>query len=217
MAESLVTKPTDVGPISRARASLAALEALDRLRQAPRTPPSPGDLATLRGWSGWGPLAPALERSRTGSWKEIGERIAFLLPDDHYNDGVQATYNAFYTPPRITAACWQILADLGFSGGRVLEPGCGAGAFIGSTPDGIPAAWVGVERDPTTAAIARMLHPDATIHAKRLEETPLASYSMDAVLGNVPFGDTKVYDPTTPREVSANLHNYFIYRSMPGV
>ncbi|MEY9932574.1 N12 class adenine-specific DNA methylase [Catenulispora sp. GP43] len=214
MAESLLTKTTDVGPISRARASLAALETLDRLHQAPQTPPAPGDLTTLRGWSGWGPLAPALERSRTGSWKEIGERIAFLLPDDHYNDGVQATYNAFYTPPQITAACWQILADLGFSGGRVLEPGCGAGAFIANTPDEIPAAWVGVERDPTTAAIARMLNPDATIHAKRLEETPLASYSMDAVLGNVPFGDTKVYDPTTPREVSANLHNYFIYRSV---
>ena len=215
MAVSIATKTVDVvGPISRARASLAALETLDRLRRAPHIPPAPEDLTVLRGWSGWGPLAPALEPSRTGSWKEIGERIAFLLPEDQYDAGVQATYNAFYTPPQITAACWQILADLGFSGGRVLEPGCGAGAFIADTPDEIPAAWVGVERDPTTAAIARILHPDATVHAKRLEETPLASYSVDAVLGNVPFGDTRVYDPTTPREVTANLHNYFIYRSV---
>ncbi|WP_194893290.1 bifunctional DNA primase/polymerase [Catenulispora pinisilvae] len=214
MAEATIAQSTDVGPIRRARASLVALEALDQLHQAPHQAPASEDLAKLRGWSGWGPLAPALERSRTGSWKEIGERIAFLLPEDHYNHGIQAAYNAFYTPPQITAACWQILTDLGFSGGRILEPGCGAGAFIASTPDAIPAAWTGVERDPTTAAITRILHPDATIHAARLEETSVPSYGMDAVLGNVPFGDTKVYDPTAPRELTANLHNYFIYRSV---
>src|SRR5262249_11984092 len=123
MAEVPATETANIGPISRARASLAALETLERLRQAPHTPPSLDDLAALRGWSGWGPLAPALERSRTGSWKEIGERIAVLLPEQEYDHGVQATYNAFYTPPQITSACWQILTDLGFTGGRILEPG----------------------------------------------------------------------------------------------
>jgi N12 class adenine-specific DNA methylase len=214
MAEVPATETANIGPIRRARASLAALETLQRLRQAPHTPPSPDDLATLRGWSGWGPLAPALEGSRTGSWKEIGERIAFLLPEQDYNHGIQATYNAFYTPPQITAASWQILTALGFTGGRILEPGCGAGAFMAATPEEIPASWIGVERDPTTAAIASLLHPGATIHNRRLEETALPSYSVDAVLGNVPFGDTKLYDPTTPRELTANLHNYFIYRSV---
>ncbi|MBS2965946.1 hypothetical protein KGA66_23070, partial [Actinocrinis puniceicyclus] len=214
MAEVPAAETANIGPIRRARASLAALETLQRLRQAPHTPPSPDDLAALRGWSGWGPLAPALEGSRTGSWKEIGERIAFLLPEEHYDHGIQATYNAFYTTPQITAASWQILTDLGFTGGRILEPGCGAGAFMAGTPEQIPATWIGVERDPTTAAIAGLLHPGATIHNRRLEETALPSYGMDAVLGNVPFGDTKVYDPTTPRELTANLHNYFIYRSV---
>jgi hypothetical protein len=214
MAEVPTTETANIGPLRRARASLAALETLERLRQAPQTPASPDDLAALRGWSGWGPLAPALERSRTGSWKEIGERIAFLLPEQDYDHGVQATYNAFYTPPEITSACWQILTDLGFTGGRILEPGCGADSFMAATPDEIPATWIGVERDPTTAAIVSLLHPGATIHDRRLEETPIASYAMDAVLGNVPFGDAKVYDPTTPRELTANLHNYFIYRSL---
>jgi len=214
MAEVPAVETANNGPISRARTSLAALETLERLRQAPHIPPSPDDLAALRGWSGWGPLAPALEYSRSGSWKEIGERIAYLLPQEHYDHGVQATYNAFYTPPEIASACWDVLAGLGFDGGRILEPGCGAGVFMASTPTGISATWTGVERDPTTAAIARRLHPNATIHAQRLEETPLPTHSADAVLGNVPFGDTKVYDPTTPRELTANLHNYFIYRSV---
>jgi len=214
MAEVPATETANIGPIRRARASLAALETLERLRRAPHTAATPDDLEALRGWSGWGPLAPALERSRTGSWKEIGERIAVLLPEQDYDLGVQATYNAFYTPPRITAACWQILTGLGFPGGRILEPGCGSGNFMAATPEEIPATWTGVERDPTTAAIAGLLHPGATIHNRRLEETPISSYATDAVLGNVPFADTKVYDPTLPRELTANLHNYFIYRSV---
>ena len=214
MAEVPVTETPNSGPIRRARASLAALETLQRLRRVPHTRPTPDDLDALRGWSGWGPLAPALERTRAGSWKEIGERIAFLLPGEDYDHGVQATYNAFYTPPEIAAACWQILTGLGFAGGQILEPGCGAGAFMAATPGEISTTWTGVERDPTTAAIAGLLHPDATIHACRLEETPLASFGVDAVLGNVPFGDTKIYDPTAPRELTANLHNYFIYRSV---
>ena len=57
MAESTATQTADVGPIRRARASLAALETLDRLRQAPHMSPTSEDLAALRGWSGWGPLA----------------------------------------------------------------------------------------------------------------------------------------------------------------
>ena len=45
---------------------------------------------------------------------------------------------------------------LGFRGGRVLEPGCGAGIFLGLAPEG--AQLTGVELDSTTAAIARALY-----------------------------------------------------------
>jgi N12 class adenine-specific DNA methylase len=214
MVEVPTTQAENTGPIHRARTSLAALDTLDRLRQAPHTPPSPDDMAALRGWSGWGPLAPALEPDRSGTWKQIGDRIAYLLPREHYDHGIQAAYNAFYTPSQIASACWNILTGLGFTGGEVLEPGCGAGVFMAHTPADTPVQWIGVERDPTTAAIAGLLHPGATIHARRLEETPLASHSVDAVLGNVPFGDTAVYDPTAPRLVTANLHNYFLYRAV---
>ena len=214
MAEVPAAETENLGPIRRARASLAALETLERLRQAPNTPASPEDLGALRGWSGWGPLAPALEYSRSGTWQQIGERIGFLLAPEHYTEGMQATYNAFYTPPRLASACWQILTGLGFNGGNVLEPGCGAGAFMAHTPDDIHVRWTGIERDPTTAAITAALHPAATIQAKRLEEASLPSASMDAVIGNVPFGDVAVYDPTAPWQVTRSLHNYFIYRSI---
>ena len=214
MAEVPSAETANIGPIRRARASLAALETLERLRQAPNTPPSPDELAVLRGWSGWGPLAPALEYDRAGTWREIGEHINSLLPAVHYKEGMQATFNAFYTPPELASACWRILTDLGFPGGKILEPGCGAGAFMARTPDDIGVRWTGVERDPSTAAIAAALHPAASIQAKRFEEASLPSASMDAVIGNVPFGDVAVYDPTAPWEVTRSLHNYFIWRSV---
>src|SRR5579871_4812043 len=150
------------GPVERARASLAAIEALDRL-SAPGSEPSQADLEVLRGWSGWGPMAAAFAPNRSGSWKEIGKRLEWLLPPDQLAEAQQATPTAFYTPPGLAAACWQILVDLGFTGGKILEPGCGAGAFIAATSPGVTAAWTGVERDPVSARIAALLHPDDRI------------------------------------------------------
>lgn len=112
-----------VGPISQARASLRALETLDRLTIEGGCPGS-ADLEELRGWSGWGPMAPAFSPGRTGAWQEIGERLEWLLPPDQLREAQQATPNAFYTPPGVAAACWEILRGLGFDRGHVLEPGC---------------------------------------------------------------------------------------------
>jgi hypothetical protein len=138
---------SSLGPVGRARAGLRALEALDRITGQDAEPLA-ADLAALRGWAGWGPMAPAFAAGRLGAWKEIGERLEWLLPPDQLREAEQATPNAFYTPPAVAGACWQILRDLGFEGGRILEPGCGAGAFITATPGDVEATWVGVERDP---------------------------------------------------------------------
>ncbi len=202
-----------IGPITRARASLRALETLDRLTTSGAAP-SADDLADLRGWAGWGPMAPAFAAGRKGSWNEIGERLEWLLPPAQLSEARQATPNAFYTPPALAAACWQILRDLGFTGGKILEPGCGAGAFMAATPAGIGADWTGVERDPVTARIAALLHPSARIINDRLQNAALAAHSMDAVIGNVPFAETSVYDPSAPKAVTRSLHNYCIWRSV---
>jgi N12 class adenine-specific DNA methylase len=204
---------TGAGPITRARASLRALETLDRLTTGAATPSS-GDLEGLRGWAGWGPMAPAFAASRSGAWKQIGERLEWLLPPDQLREAEQATPNAFYTPPDLAAACWKILRGLGFDRGRILEPGCGAGVFLAACPAGVQATWIGVERDPVTARIAQLLHPEARIVNKRLQDAALPSHSVDAVLGNVPFGETPVYDPTAPAAVTKSLHNYCIWRSV---
>ncbi|TLQ38938.1 hypothetical protein [Streptomyces marianii] len=202
-----------LGPIGRARASLAAIEVLLRLRED-QAAPTKEDLAVLRRWPGWGPLAPALAPDREGTWAELGEQLQRLLSPREYRQAEQGTSTAYYTPDRIADACWSALQGLGFNGGRVLEPGCGAGTFINHTPAGLDVDWYGVERDPTTAGIAALLHPDAEIINARLQDAALQSNSVDAVLGNVPYGNFAVHDKTAPKAVTDSIHNYFIWRSV---
>ncbi|WP_042404418.1 hypothetical protein [Streptacidiphilus carbonis] len=202
-----------LGPIGRARASLTAIEVLQRLREDQGTPTA-DDLAALRQWPGWGPLAPALSDGREGTWAEIGEQLQLLLSPRAYRQAEQGTSTAFYTPDLIVEACWTGLRDLNFRGGRILEPGCGAGTFIRHTPDRMNVEWFGVERDPTTAGIAALLHPDAQIINARLQEAGIQSNSVDAFLANVPYGNFQVHDKTAPKAVTDSIHNYFIWRSV---
>ena len=52
---------------------------------------------------------------------------------------------------------WQMVRDLGFDGGRVLEPGCGSGTVLGMAPEDLDIDAVGVELDPISAGIAAEL------------------------------------------------------------
>ncbi|MET9399296.1 hypothetical protein [Kitasatospora sp. NPDC002965] len=205
-----------MGPIGRARASLTAVETLLRI-QADEVEATAADLDLLRHWPGWGPLAPALAPDRTGTWAEIGEQLQQILPRQAYRQAEQATPTAYYTPGGIIDASWSALRELGVPTERVLdalEPGCGQGAFIGRTPADVDVRWLGVERDPTTAGIAALLHPNAKILNARLQDAALRSNSVDLVLGNVPYGNFPVSDLTAPKAVTDSIHNYFIWRSM---
>jgi hypothetical protein len=71
-----------------------------------------------------------------------------------------------------------------------------------------------VERDTTTAAIAAALHPTAEIIAAPFEESTIAESSVNAVIGNVPFGNVAVFDPAAPAGVKTSLHDYFIWRAV---
>ena len=70
------------------------------------------------------------------------------------------------------------------------------GNFIGLAPEG--AAMVGVEKDPTTARVARALYPDADIRAMAFQDFhPREPFT--AAIGNVPFAQPRVFGPTCAR------------------
>ena len=144
-------------------------------------------------------------------WADVREELHQLLDAEAWRAARRTTINAHYTDPAIAQAMWQTLADLGFRAGRVLEPGAGAGTFIGLAPVG--AELTGVELDPTTARIAQAIHPHATIRAESFAQTPLPDGYFDAAIGNVPFADVRLHDPRhNPSRLS--LHNHFIVKAL---
>ena len=146
---------------------------------------------TLAVWSSWGAV-PAIFDETRAQWPGQREQLHELLGEQGYAAARRTTINAHYTHPAIARAMWELAGELGFEGGRVLEPGCGAGVFIGLAPVG--AEVTGVELDDTTAAIAQGLHPDARIVSRSFAQyRPRGTF--DLVIGNVPFADVRLYDP----------------------
>jgi len=89
------------------------------------------------------------------------EEIASLLSPGEIAAAARNTLNAHYTGAALVQEIWGGVQRLGFTGGAVLEPGCGSGNFIGLAPPG--ARVTGVELEPATAGIAAALYPDAAI------------------------------------------------------
>ncbi|WP_328384361.1 AAA family ATPase (plasmid) [Micromonospora zamorensis] len=135
-----------------------------------------------------------------------------LLGDDGYRAARATTLNAHYTHAGYVEAVWSALGQLGFTGGTVLEPGCGIGPFIGLAPEG--ARPVGIELDPITAWFAQALYPQAQIRPESFADTRVAEGGFDAVIGNVPFGQHKLHDPAHNPGRQHPIHNHFILKSL---
>jgi N12 class adenine-specific DNA methylase len=94
----------------------------------------------------------------------------------------------------------------------------GVGHFFGLMPESMQGGRrTGVELDSITARIARKLYPDSTIFAKGFEDTPLPDNYFDVILGNVPFGDYGVHDPTMKPQLTRTIHDYFFAKSLEKV
>lgn len=200
------------GNKSRAEANLAALSTL-RLIQAEGRPATPGEQTDLARWSGWGSLPKVFDESDT-EYAGIRSRVHAVLDDREWAAAARTTLSAHYTSWEATTAIWSAVLRAGFAGGRVLEPGVGSGTFLATWPglsEDIDA--VGVEVDPVTADVARLLHPTATVRAESFAATQYPEGWFDLTIGNVPFGDFKLFDPVHNKP-GFTIHNYFIVKSL---
>ncbi len=96
-----------------------------------------------------------------GRWKSLAERIA-ALPKEWQQSVLQSTQYAHYTSANIIDSIWSAMQRLGFTGGRILEPGAGIGSFAMLMPDSIrlSSRYTGIEFDAPTALIGRLLSPE---------------------------------------------------------
>ncbi len=190
-------------------ANFEALRILARL-DAEQRPADLKERELLARWSSWGAVPQLFDESNL-EWAPARSELRQLLDDEAWRAARRTTINAHYTDPQIAQAMWQTLTDLGFEAGRVLEPGAGAGAFIGLAPPG--AQLTGVELDPTTARLAQAIHPQASIRAESFADTRLPDGHFDAAIGNVPFADVRLYDPRH-NPAGLSLHNHFIVKAL---
>lgn len=125
----------------------------------------------------------------------------------------------YYTPPEIAEGTWDMLKANGFANGNVCEPSTGAGVFLGTKPAGVK--MVGAEIDPTSSGVASVLNPDDVVRNQSFEQlcasTPDGTF--DAMIGNVPFGDTrgkwKQYD--SEYQDIKEMERYFVTRAIDKV
>ena len=193
----------------------AAIEAQDR----PATPEEQERLIRFTGF-GASDLANAVFR-RPGEdgfrpgWDEIGLAIEDAVSGHDYASLARCTQYAHFTPEFIARAMWSGLRRLGWRGGRVLEPGIGTGLFAALIPAELRdrVHVTGVELDPVTARIARLLQPRARIVNADFARIELPAH-FDLAIGNPPFSDRIVRSDRTYRSMGLRLHDYFIARSI---
>lgn len=201
--------------LERARANVRAIEVLRDLDDSVREP-TDDDIRALAAYAGWGGAQKAFEEdSADPAWSEINTRLSELLTDAEYADARSSTLTAFYTPRPVVDAMWQALGKAGFGQDpkhpdMVLEPGCGTGNFIRSTPAGSSYGFTGIEADPISAGIARHLCADDDIINNRMERTGLPTDAFDLAVGNVPYSDAIRIDGTV-------IHDWFIQHSLDAV
>jgi len=125
---------------ARARDNVAAIRLAKELEESGRAPTAEEQERLLR-FTGFGatelaqncfPL-PGGSDFRAG-WETIGRALAEAVSPAEYAALHRATQYAHYTPEPSIRALWRAVRHLGFTSGRVLEPGMGTGLFFASSP-----------------------------------------------------------------------------------
>ncbi|MGN2642245.1 helicase-related protein [Nocardia takedensis] len=195
----------------RIEANIAAIRVVAAL-DAQQRPATPDEQQTLARWSGWGGAQEAFD-DRATQFDQLREELYELLSDSEIRAARLSTLNAHYTDPAVSRAMWAVLARAGMpeQDVRFIEPGCGAGMFLGQAPAGV--RMCGVELDPVSARIAHYLYPAHEIRNHGFERDFAEDMSFDGGIGNVPFGDYSVFDDRHNLS-GMSIHNHFIVKTL---
>lgn len=170
--------------------------------------------AILRQFSGWGGLGTFFNNERTRN------ELVALLGDDGYQQAAMSINSAYYTPSDVIDAMWDIVKNLGFKGGNILEGSAGIGNILGLMPMDISdrSNIEAVEIDGVSGMILKLLYPDAKVDIQGFENTQVRNGSVDLAITNVPFvTGLHVHDTTGDRDLSrrfGNIHDFCIAKNV---
>lgn len=224
------------GEKSRFRANIDAIKLIKQLEDEGRNATA-SEQEVLSKYVGWGGLSNAFGELRYNSethrsemmaktgWEKEFEEFRQLVTDGvitekEYQGMSASTKNAHYTSVEVIKAMYDGLDQLGFKGGRMLEPSSGVGNFVGGMPVGMSSkvtSWTMVELDRITGLIAKYLYPQANVRIQGFEAANIPDNYMDVAIGNVPFGNYGVVDRNYPKRITKAIHNYFFAKTLDKV
>ena len=196
--------------------NIAAIRLLKQLQESGAAYAGPDEKKILVRYVGWGGLPQAFDPNNE-KWAAEYRELQGLLSPDEYAKARRSTQDAHFTSETVIQGIYQGLTTLGLGKGeklRILESAAGSGNFIGLCPERFNAQFLAVELDPTTAAIAQYLYPEADHINSGFQNAHLVIPSFDVAIGNPPFGNQALYDPDFPELRKFSIHNYFIAKSL---
>ncbi len=198
-----------------AKANIEAIRTLKRVESEDRSPTAE-EQAVMAKYVGWGGLADVFDENRGIYLQNERQELKELLTEKEYVSAMDSSTDAFYTPTFIIEAVYKGLENLGFQGGKILEPSMGVGKFFGLLPEEMRKSKLyGVELDSISGRIAKMLYPDSGIQIKGFEKTDFKSNFFDVAVGNVPFGNVRISDKDF--KDSSLVHDYFFKKALDKV
>lgn len=221
------------GRMAKIRANLAAIRTMKALEEDGRSPTAE-EQAVLAKYVGWGQfpgmfswtweerqkMSAAMKAEFQSTDREmykLQDELSSLLTTEEFESARRSTLNAHYTAPEIVSGMWEMMDRLGFRSGRVLEPSAGVGNFFGLMPEKMRGSKTfGVELDPVTARIAKLLYPQTDITIGGFQDFQFPDSFFDLAISNVPFGSYKVFDKRYNSR-NANIHDYFFLKSLDKV
>ena len=199
-------------PKEKFRANIMAIQLLKKCEDEKRNATSE-EQEILSRYVGWGGLADAFDETKA-AWETEYLELKTVLTPEEYAAARASTLNAHYTQPIVIESMYQVLENLGFTKGNILEPSMGVGNFFGMIPENLNQSKLyGVELDSISGRIAKLLYPDANIQIKGFEKTDYPNDFFDVAIGNVPFGAYKVNDRQYDR-YNFMIHDYFLAKTI---
>ncbi len=204
------------GPKAKFNGNVAAIRLLKQLEESGK-PATADEQAVLARYVGWGGIAQAFDE-KNADWTREHAELKALLTDDEYALARQSTQFAHYTSRPIINGIYSALERMGFTGGRVIEPGVGVGNFIGLMPDRLRPGvrFTGVEREAIAHGIASRLYPAQNIQRADFTEFGKGNDGLfDAAIGNPPFSRTVLNDQSGRKHLTGlSVHNYFFAKTV---
>lgn len=197
------------------RANIAAIQLLKKCENEHRYA-TPEEQEILAKYVGWGGLSDAFDPKKS-AWAAEYLELQTVLSEEEYESARESTLTAFYTPPIVIKSMYQALENMGLKSGNILEPSCGVGNFIGMKPESLSdCKMYGVELDSISGRIAAQLYQKSKIAVEGYEKVNLPDSFFDVAIGNVPFGEFKVFDSRYDR-YNFFIHDYFFAKTLDKV